>query len=201
MVCDWLSLSSTINPFKRHSNLNICILLQEQNVQPGDTYNGGCTCGKITFKVYGEPLVQFYCHCNDCSQYHSTHYVEVLVYPDKPDVEQHIKLTDGQEYLKSFEKDGQARYFCGECGTAVFNKKESARTLGTFPVLLKGFKFQPTMHLYCSQSKAYMKGITDGLPKFKDLPTELGGTGEFAVGKWQRDWSNSPARCSSPAPK
>ena len=73
--------------------------------------------------------------------------------------------------------------------------------MGTFPVLLDGFKFQPTMHLYCSQSKAHLRGITDGLPKFKDLPTELGGTGEFAVGKWQREWSNSPARCASPVPK
>ena len=160
---------------------------QGETGEPADTYKAGCTCGKVTFLVYGEPLAQFYCHCNECSQYHSTHYIEVLVYPNKPDAEQHIRLTGGQEFVKSFERDGQARYFCGECGTAVFNKKDSAGTLGTFPVLLKGFKFQPTMHLYCSQSKAYMKGITDGLPKFTDLPTELGGTGQFAVGKWQRD--------------
>ena len=168
------------------------VLLQVEVTASSDAYKAECTCGSVSFLVVGEPLAQFYCHCNDCSQYHSTHYVEVLVFPDKPDEEQHVKLTGGQDVLKSYVKDGQARYFCGECGTAVFNKKESTGTIGTFPVLLDGFKFQPTMHLYCSQSKAFMRGITDGLPKFKGLPTELGGTGEFAVGKWQRDWSNSP---------
>jgi hypothetical protein len=168
---------------------------------PAGTFRADCTCGKVVFEVTGEPLAQFYCHCTDCSRYHSTHYVEVLVYPDKPDEESHIRLLEGEQYVNCFSSGGQVRHFCRECGTAVFNKKESSGMMGTFPVLLDGFKFQPTMHLYCSQSKAYLKGITDGLPKFKDLPTELGGTGEFAVAKWQREWSNSPTRCASPVPK
>jgi len=40
---------------------------------------------------------------------------------------------------------------------------------------LRGFKHQPTLHVHYGNKSVSVK---DGLPKFKDLPSQFGGTGE-----------------------
>ena len=40
---------------------------------------GGCMCGKISYKVSGEPVGgMFYCHCNDCKKKRVRHLRSLL---------------------------------------------------------------------------------------------------------------------------
>ena len=46
--------------------------------------------------------------------------------------------------------------------------------IDVYGALLQGFKFNPTAHV--NYENAILR-IKDGLPKFKDFPTEFGGSG------------------------
>jgi hypothetical protein len=41
--------------------------------------------------------------------------------------------------------------------------------------MLPNLKFEPTVHVHYGES---ILPIKDGLPKFKDMPAEMGGSGE-----------------------
>lgn len=45
-----------------------------------------------------------------------------------------------------------------------------------YPYLLRGFSFQPQAHVWYGQRVVEMN---DGLPKFRDMPEEAGGSGEM----------------------
>ena len=40
-----------------------------------------CRCGEVEIELTGEPLVQFYCHCDDCQAVHGAAYAPESVYP------------------------------------------------------------------------------------------------------------------------
>ncbi len=40
-----------------------------------------CRCGGVNIEVSGEPIAQFYCHCDDCQVVHGGAYVPESVYP------------------------------------------------------------------------------------------------------------------------
>jgi hypothetical protein len=40
-----------------------------------------CRCGAIELKIAGEPVVQLYCHCDDCQSALGAAYVPAAVYP------------------------------------------------------------------------------------------------------------------------
>jgi hypothetical protein len=39
-----------------------------------------CRCGAIGVELAGDPLAQFYCHCDDCQAAHGAAYVPVAAY-------------------------------------------------------------------------------------------------------------------------
>ena len=57
-----------------------------------------------------------------------------------------------------------------------------------FALIFDDFKFRPTIHVYYENRTVSVK---DGLPKFKDLPTEFNGSGaiipEWKNLKWQKN--------------
>jgi hypothetical protein len=40
-----------------------------------------CRCGAVEIEISGEPVAQFYCHCDDCQIVHGAAYVPESVYP------------------------------------------------------------------------------------------------------------------------
>lgn len=39
-----------------------------------------CHCGAIRMELTGDPVAQFYCHCDDCQAVHGAAYVPVVMY-------------------------------------------------------------------------------------------------------------------------
>ncbi len=46
--------------------------------------------------------------------------------------------------------------------------------MDVYAAVIKDFKFEPGVHVFYEETKLCIK---DGLPKMKDLPAEMGGSG------------------------
>ena len=46
-----------------------------------NTKGVSCRCGAVELRITGEPVVQFYCHCDDYQAAHGAAYVPVAIYP------------------------------------------------------------------------------------------------------------------------
>ena len=89
-----------------------------------------------------------------------------------------ITITSGKELVKEWTEKGVViRAFCSTCGTHLYCNIPSVSVVATGPGLWEcGLNFKPSMHAHYEHHKVQMN---DGLPKFKNLPTAFGGSGEM----------------------
>jgi hypothetical protein len=74
---------------------------------------GGCCCGRIRFRVHGQPVLIAACHCNDCRRHTGA---PVAVYVDV----QATQLELLGEPIDWFETSpGAQRGFCCRCGATL----------------------------------------------------------------------------------
>jgi hypothetical protein len=136
------------------------------------TYKGACFCGAVTFEVVGEAPMQGYCHCDDCRHWFGSPLTAYALWPSSA-----VKITGGAEHVVAYSKSGQAeRQHCAKCGGAVMTVIPAAGMSDVYPALLAGFAFQPQSHVHYGLRVLDLK---DGLPKFRDMPAEAGGSGEM----------------------
>ena len=137
-------------------------------------YNGSCLCGQVKFKVQGEPTFAGLCHCEVCRRWHNAPINAWAAWEDEK-----FTILEGKENLSSFRLTEQShRHWCSNCGAGVFNDTGTPFTAIYVQGLHDtGYTHKPTMHLYYSERTM---DINDSLPKFKDFPAELGGSGEMA---------------------
>ena len=136
-----------------------------------DVYKGRCFCGTVQFEVDGDPALQGYCHCNDCRQWSGAPVTSYALWQSGD-----VRITAGQSKVTTFSKSGQAeRQHCSACGGALMTVIPDAGMTDVYPHLIDGLRFQPQAHVWYG-----VRGIdlNDGLPKFKDMPAEAGGSGE-----------------------
>ena len=85
-------------------------------------YEGGCECGAIRYRITGEPMVVYACHCTICqAQSGSAFGMGFRITEDQ------FELTKGT--LKSFQRvatSGQVftNSFCPDCGTRIYHLAE-----------------------------------------------------------------------------
>jgi hypothetical protein len=133
-------------------------------------HTGRCYCGAVTIEVRGDPLDMGYCHCEACRRY-STAPVSVFTLW-KPE---NVKITKGERFLGKFKSSEMSdRRYCTKCGGHVMID-HSTLGLADVRVALSGVMFKPTVHLNYEET---VLPIKDGLPKLKDFPSAIGGSGE-----------------------
>ena len=78
---------------------------------------GGCHCGRISYKAEVDPATVSICHCNDCQQLTGTAF-RVTV----PAREENLELTgEPTIYVKVAESGNKrAQAFCGHCGSQIY---------------------------------------------------------------------------------
>ena len=80
---------------------------------------GSCLCAKVSYTISGEVGDIVHCHCRTCRKAHGSAFSSVARVMDRD-----FQLK-GQENLNHFESSkGKQRYFCRNCGTQVYAKKE-----------------------------------------------------------------------------
>ena len=134
-------------------------------------YRASCFCGAVDLEVTGKPAFSGYCHCRDCQAWSAAPINAFSLW--KTDS---VRITKGESEIGAFHKtENSYRKFCKVCGGHLMTEHPRMRLIDVYANLLQGFTHEPTLH---ANYESKMISVKDGLPKFRDLPAELGGSGE-----------------------
>jgi hypothetical protein len=136
------------------------------------TYEGECFCGGVAISVSGAPAAEGYCHCGSCRSWSAAPVNAFSLWA--PDA---VTVTRGAELIGVFNKSSNSfRKFCTRCGGHLFTDHPEWKLVDVYAATIPTFKHEPKVHVHYQTT---VLPIKDGLPKFKDLPKEMGGSGEL----------------------
>jgi hypothetical protein len=132
---------------------------------------GACFCGAVQIEVTGAPEGMGYCHCASCRSWSAGPVNAFTLW--KPES---VKVTKGADRIGHFMKtDTSDRQFCRDCGGHLMTHHPTFGLTDVFAATIPGVEFKPGVHVNYAETVLPMK---DGLPKLRDFPKELGGSGE-----------------------
>jgi hypothetical protein len=136
------------------------------------SHRGSCFCGAVEIEASGEPKAMGYCHCESCRSW-SAGPVNAFTLWAPADV----KVVKGAQDLATFAKSPTSeRQFCNKCGGHVMTNHPTFGLIDVYAALLPTLAFAPQVHVNYQETVLPMQ---DGLPKFKDFPSDFGGSGEM----------------------
>ena len=125
---------------------------------------GSCLCSKVRYKISGQVGNIVHCHCKTCQKAHGSAFSSVAS----------VNVSDFTlicaESLRSFESSqGKKRYFCSNCGTQIYAKRDNSQEL----MLRLGSldddpKSKEKNHIWVSQ-KASWYSINNDLPESSEF--------------------------------
>jgi hypothetical protein len=135
------------------------------------THDGTCFCGAVHITASGEPFAMGYCHCGDCRAWSAGPVNAFTLW--KRDA---VEVTQGAEFLATHKKtDASHRQYCTKCGGHVMTDHPGGNFTDVYAAVLPSLAFEPGLHVHYEST---VLRIRDGLPKLKDVPAEMGGSGE-----------------------
>ncbi|HET9105912.1 MAG TPA: GFA family protein [Steroidobacteraceae bacterium] len=133
---------------------------------------GTCFCGAVEFSVSGEPAAMGYCHCESCRHWSAGPVNAFTLW--NPDA---LKIRKGANQIGTYHKtDNSLRKWCKSCGGHVFTDHPAMKLVDVYAAVLPTLDFRPSVHVSYGEK---VLSIKDGLPKMKDFPKEMGGSGEL----------------------
>jgi hypothetical protein len=125
---------------------------------PPRTFEGGCFCGGLRYRVAGPARDICHCHCADCRRSSGAAFVTWASF----DLVRFafVKGTPGE-----YRYDGRLRTFCRDCGTSIGFWEEGQ---SEFDVTLASLDhpelLTPADHIWTEDQLPWIK-LTDGLPR------------------------------------
>jgi hypothetical protein len=137
-----------------------------------NTHQGECFCGTVKIELTGEPNMMGYCHCTDCAQWAGAPVNAFSLWSPE-----NVKITAGEDKLGNYARtEASQRKFCTECGGHVLSDHPAMGMMDVYLNIVPTLDHQGTMHIFYGEKSM---SVPDGLPKFKDMPSEFGGSGEM----------------------
>jgi len=134
------------------------------------THKGQCFCGTVQLEAMGEPAAMGYCHCESCRAWSAGPVNAFTLWPPAS-----VRITRGAEHLASYAKTpASERQYCRKCGGHLMTNHPGFGLVDVYAATLPSVSFKPGVHVNYAETVLPMK---DGLPKLKDFPAELGGSG------------------------
>lgn len=134
------------------------------------SYQGSCFCGAVELEVTGEPAAMGYCHCGSCRSWSAGPVNAFTLWPPAQ-----VKITKGEAQIETFNKTpGSSRKWCKSCGGHIMTDHPTFGLVDVYAATIPGFAFKPALHVHYGET---VLPIKDGLPKQKDMPAEMGGSG------------------------
>ena len=134
-------------------------------------HEGRCFCGQVQFQVNGDPVAMGYCHCDSCRHWSAGPLNAFTLWT--PDA---LRITRGAESIGSYHKTPNSyRKWCTHCGGHLFTEHPGLGLTDVYAALLPTLQFRPAVHVHYQEA---VLRIHDGQPKMRDLPGEMGGSGE-----------------------
>jgi len=132
-------------------------------------HRGTCFCGSVKIEAIGDPVDMGYCHCGSCRSYSGAPFVAFTIWPAE-----RVRAT-GE--MGSYNKIGTSdRKFCRHCGGHFMLDHPAMGVVDIRASALPSVAFAPKEHLFYSER---VMNVPDGLPKFRDMPGEIGGSGQL----------------------
>ena len=110
------------------------------------------------------------CHCESCRHWAAAPVNAFTLW--RPDA---LRITQGADLIGVYNKTPNSdRKWCKGCGGHLFTGHASLGLIDVYAAVIPQFPFQPGVHVNYQEATLRIK---DGLPKMKDLPVEMGGSG------------------------
>ncbi|MNF02596.1 hypothetical protein D3C80_2017660 [compost metagenome] len=85
-------------------------------------------------------------------------------------------MTRGADNIDSYNKTpGSSRKWCKRCGGHLFTDHPGMGLVDVYAALIPQLTYRPALHVHYQEA---VLPIRDGLPKLRDLPAEMGGSGQ-----------------------
>jgi hypothetical protein len=135
-------------------------------------YTGSCFCGEVKLEATGAPEAMGYCHCSSCRSWSAGPVNAFSLW--KPDA---VRVTQGAEHVGTYQKtELSQRQFCTKCGGHLMTSHPPIGLVDVYAATIPALEFNPAVHVNYAETVLPMR---DGLPKLRDFPAELGGSGEL----------------------
>jgi len=135
------------------------------------SFKGSCFCGAVELEVSGQPAAMGYCHCNSCREWSASPVNAFTLW--NPDA---VKITKGADKVATYHKtDRSNRKWCTSCGGHLMTEHPGFKLIDVYAAVLRDVPFEPRLHVNYGERVMSMR---DGLPKMRDFPKEMGGSGE-----------------------
>ena len=146
-----------------------------------NTWAIACTCDAIKIGISGAAAVSAFFHCENCSHWTGDAEVASVAVWD-PECVEFIMGKDSIVVEKDLGDEQHIdRYCCPTCSDVIYAINHLYNlTAIRHDVIAKSYggelppELLPTLHFYYEDR---VKDMKDNLPKFKDFPTEGGGSG------------------------
>lgn len=136
-----------------------------------ETHEGACFCGAVEVEVTGTPEAMGYCHCSSCRSWSAGPVNAFTLWKSE-----NVRVTKGAEVLGGFQKtDFSERRFCTKCGGHVMTVHPTIGITDVYAATVPTLAFEPAVHFNYAETVLPMR---DGLPKLRDFPAEVGGSGQ-----------------------
>ena len=135
------------------------------------SYIGRCFCGEVQFAVKGQPEAMGYCHCESCRHWSAGPVNAFTLW--KPEA---LEVTQGVDKIGTYNKTPASyRKWCRSCGGHIFTEHPEMGLIDVYAAVIPEFPFEAGVHV--NYQEAVLR-IKDGVTKLKDMPAEMGGSGE-----------------------
>lgn len=136
------------------------------------TYCGHCFCGAVEIAVTGTSAAMGFCHCESCRSWSAGPVNAFTLWPPES-----VRVIKGRENLGIFAKTPTSeRQFCTRCGGHIMTMHPGFGLVDVYAATIPDLAFEPQLHVNYAESVLPMR---DGLPKFRDFPSDIGGTGSL----------------------
>lgn len=135
------------------------------------SYKASCFCGAVQVTVTGEPVAMGYCHCESCRRWSAGPVNAFTLWKHEA-----VSVTHGVENIGTYNKTPQSfRKWCRTCGGHIFTEHPGMGLTDVYAAVIEGFPYHASIHVHYQETVLHIK---DGLPKMKDVPKEMGGSGD-----------------------
>jgi hypothetical protein len=113
-----------------------------------------------------------YCHCESCREWSAGPVNAFSLWPPAA-----VRITKGIDNIARYQKTQRSiRHWCKTCGGHLLTEHPHWSLTDVCVAVIPELPFSPAVHVNYQETVLPMK---DGLPKQKDLPAEMGGSGEL----------------------
>jgi hypothetical protein len=126
----------------------------------------------VQIEVSGAPEAMGYCHCASCRSWAAAPVNAFSLW--KPGA---VKVVAGAGQIGMHQKTPTSeRQYCTKCGGHLMTFHPPFGLIDVYAATIPSLDFKPGVHVNYAET---VLPLRDGLPKFKDFPKEMGGSGEM----------------------